>query len=545
MKIDQTTAVKLTQWYSTFNCSCSASSRVQRLFGSLGGGVSASKIRSTGASAAISIIDQKNPLPDRVAEVMTGVMLERALSTPDVIMSIFGLTGSTVYCGCNSTRPNYNTSTMMVWEDTKNGSLRITCPECSTSMATSANPVSLPAFLRRQLRRSDLTKTERETLNVYSALVSAAGGCGRSVHQQCQPATFRGSWTSLILVEDGIDAEFLVSNAVSCSLRLQHQCVCSDILYIMTPLIASDPERFAFSPLCVQVVGGGEYLYCRYSIFRIGGKLDMPQSTPTVEQLFNQEQSLSSDSLKRELEQRLSKRGDCHGPKRSAATVGTDDIDIRSMLQTVLFKGAVNSRNPSKTTNRLYEAVEAAVDGKIKGNTTELVLPPPQIQEVNVAQHLRRLKSERIGVSLNNTGSVNVDVAKITPQRTSTLFYPPVCNLVCPPIISRTAFNRYKIMTGLGAFFDRIEVENTAPVVLDDQSIHGAFLQLLSTIKENYIAKSLDTQKVSTVDVPSNIGVTISRSEIIQRQLCKSTTLKVLASLLDPPSLPTRDSQTS
>ena len=544
MDVSASTAAQLSHWYATFNCSCPSSARLQRLFGSLGGGVSASKIRSTGTLAATALSSAPESLPDRVAEVMSGVLLERSLATPHVAVSLFGLEKSVTYCGCNAVRPNYSLATMMVWPE--GAGLKITCPECSVLQATGAGaaPIALPAFLR-QRARAPCDNPARETRSVYGTLISASGGCGRSVHQRCQLSTFRGTWTSLVVVENGLDAEFLVSNAVGCSLRLQQRCICSDLLYAVAPLTARNPGAFAFGPLCVSVLGGGEYLYCRYTVFRVGGVLDRPP-TAAVSDVFAVEPVSSSESVRREARQRLaaaSSGGPRKKAKRSKTRGSNNVVNLQLVLKSALSGGTPQCRGHaaaagSAEIDRLHEAAHAAAEARSSGEAAELVLPPPAIRETDVADYLRKLRSERTSVPLAREGGcgggsdsvemMNVDVAK-TPR--SPPFFPPVCNLVSPPLVRRASFNAYDMITGTGAFFDRIEAE-TGPsrtsVALDDTAVHGAFFELLALVQDNQLAGS----DASIVDVPAASGIAVSRSELADRQLSKDNVLSMLASII-------------
>lgn len=593
---DQEKVIQVTQWYSRFNCSCPTSPRLLRLLSSLGGGVSATQIRSGVAvsSTTPSDCETKQPIPDRVADIVSNVLLERSLTIPRSLFSIFGLECSNVvFCECSGSRPNYSAATMMVWQSNDDqyshqprNRLEVTCPLCSITRYKQSNsdevPIPLPVYLRRRCLTNgfSLNPIIRETWNAYSALVSASGGCGRGMHQPSQAATFRGSWASLLLVEDnaqdkvyGLDGEFLVSNAVGSCLRLQQRCICSDLMYFVSAATAKDLSQFAFSPISLQILGGGEYLYGRYIIFRTGGPLDTLPSTANKDggqRLFQQNGGTGrSDAIGSEMARRLSSaskkmnspqihRHRTHRPtsngnhhiqhsmttNSSTTDIGKNVISIQTMLHTVLSKGAVNRRHLSGShalsMNQLHAAVDAAVDAQMVGETKHLILPPPQIEELDVHEYIRQLCPVKVTVDLTMT-NIGIEVARschADPPSFSKLLLPPVCNLLSPPIVSRIAFNRYRLVTGLGSFFDLVSIDIAQGVdktiTLDDRAIYGEFLNLLSTIKENCVTRIFNSASAEVLDVQSNIGVTISNGEAIQRELCSASILSMLASLTSP-----------
>lgn len=54
-------------------------------------------------------------------------------------------------------------------------------------------------------------------------------------------------------------------------------------------------------------------------------------------------------------------------------------------------------------------------------------------------------------------------------------FMPPPPTLFSPPLIIRTSYNRYRIISGAPAFFDRVELEETCgSVTLDNNAAHSA-----------------------------------------------------------------------
>lgn len=137
--------------------------------------------------------------------------------------------------------------------------------------------------------------------------------------------------------------------------------------------------------------------------------------------------------------------------------------------------------------------------------------------------------------------NIGIEVARschADPPSFSKLLLPPVCNLLSPPIVSRIAFNRYRLVTGLGSFFDLVSIDIAQGVdktiTLDDRAIYGEFLNLLSTIKENCVTRIFNSASAEVLDVQSNIGVTISNGEAIQRELCSASILSMLASLTSP-----------
>ena len=114
---------------------------------------------------------------------------------------------------------------------------------------------------------------------------------------------------------------------------------------------------------------------------------------------------------------------------------------------------------------------------------------------------------------------------------------PPSNTLFSPPLIVRTNFNRYKLVSGASAFFDRVEIEDACgPVVLGNNAAHSAILRLLSYIRENSLKRSVEAASIEGLNViiktpATNIGVPVSSKEIKERRLCTATILGMQAGL--------------
>ena len=118
---------------------------------------------------------------------------------------------------------------------------------------------------------------------------------------------------------------------------------------------------------------------------------------------------------------------------------------------------------------------------------------------------------------------------------------PPTNTLFSPPLIIKTSFNRYKVISGAPAFFERVEVkedddDDDDSVVLDNNAAHAAILRLLACIRENSLKRSVEAASAKGLSLliktpTTNIGVPVSCKEIQTRQLCTATILGMLAGL--------------
>lgn len=253
--INTQTAEKLVKWYNGLGCVCPLTQRLQIVLGMLGGGVNAASVRSR------PFLEDTNEeqLPLRVTKVIERVLIERSLARPDTAAAAFGVSDKLSYCSCNNVRSNHSVSAMTAWvpknENFNNSEKRIitTCPSCTFSQngplspSTTTSPIPLPIFLSTI---ADSKQKCNETLQIYSSLINASGGIGRGTgDKSMQQYTFNGSWTCLLVLRDddnerkdapliGLDAEILISNKVSSSVRLQPKCICSDLLYCMLGILA-------------------------------------------------------------------------------------------------------------------------------------------------------------------------------------------------------------------------------------------------------------------------------------------------------------------
>ena len=194
--------------------------------------------------------------------------------------------------------------------------------------------------------------------------------------------------------------------------------------------------------------------------------------------------------------------------------------------------GGSGEKRHASTKKKKINTSSAPVDKCKK----EYILPCPQIEEQTIhayqrQNHLSYNKVIKHPVELNGT-TFNVEVRSFRKK----YILPPSNTLFSPPLIVKTSFNRYKIISGAPAFFDRVEVEDACcdPVVLDNNAAHAAILRLLSYIRENSLKRSVETAEGLNVLIKTpttNIGVPVSSKEIQTRQLCTATILGMLAGL--------------
>lgn len=393
----------------------------------------------------------------------------------------------------------------------------------------------------------------------------------------CQQTSFNGSWTCLIFgasPSTTIEAEVLVSNKISNSVRLQPVCVCADLLYAICSTAGG--SEFAFRARNVSVIGG-EFLYFRYTLFKEGGpfdsKVDMKDlvnTEPTSETgclmvaaVSNTTYSFSSPSSSSTEEEQEEEEEEKKLPpppakkrKTAATTMGgegrkktstTNEVDTQSLLLTILSNNRKCNTDKRKRTinknnnNNNKLPVSVSDNEKFDECKTEYILPCPQIEEQTISAYQRQNymsynnKVIKHPVKIDGT-EFNVCVRSFRKK----YIMPPSHTLFSPPLIIRTSYNRYKLISGAPAFFDRVELEEACgSVTLDNNAAHSAILRLLSYIRENSLKRSVEaaaSNKGGNLNIviktpTTNIGVPISTKEIRDRQLCTATTLSMLAGL--------------
>ena len=474
----------------------------------------------------LEIVSETN-IPPRVSNLIEGILLKRALSKPDLAAAAFDMSDQLLYCACNSIRGNFNLSFMTAWEpiDSKEETIHVTCPSCSVEYGKkckTVRPIPLMALFERKAKQETVS-TRIETKKLYCAFLN-------------QETSFNGSWTCLIFGKSTtVEAEVLISNKMSHTVRLQPVCICADLLYAICSTVGGGSE-FAFRARNLSVIEGGEFLYFRYTLFEEGGPFD---SKMNIKDLINKEpNSETADCL-----------GVINNPSPSSSTeeettlpamserqnsdvVSTFNVvDVQSLLLAILNNKKRKSSTTKKKRNKNLP-VKVPKNEKFDKCKAEYILPSPQIVEETIEAFMRnRKKISKHQVKINGT-DFNVDVNWFRKK----YVLPASYTLFSPPLIQRISYNRFKIISGAPDFFDRIEIEETCgSVILNNNAAHSAILRLLSCIRENSLKRSIEDAggKLNVIikTPTTNIGVPISTQEIMNHQLCAATTLSMLANL--------------
>nr|BDT63025.1 MAG: wsv440-like protein [Trachysalambria curvirostris nimavirus] len=575
--IDSQTAEKLLRWYNNLACGCPVSGRISRVLGCLGGGIDAVSIRSRPHNESVAITEKA--VPERISGLIEGVLLERALSRPELAVAAFDMSGELSFCSCNSAGGNYTVSSMTVWVQgellpTSRTPARVTCPSCTVEYRgevsdTDVKPIPLLTLFRRKMKQ-EVLPDRAETKQLYATLLGATGGCG--IYNCSQQSVFNGSWTCLLFnggKSTTIEAEVLVSNRISHSIRLQPICVCSELIYAILSAVAG-PE-FAYRVRDVDVIGGGEFLYYKYTIFSEEGPFDLEvtlenlvDSEPTSEPGCLVSAAAASNSLSvREDNGRETIEDTQRCPvsipskrkvEEASAMSTKNEVDVQSLLLTVLSaRGGKISRAGSSTRQgtkrrrggRFYHppASLSSASAVLGNNKTQkckadYILPLPQIEEKTIYSYQRHshmthaAKVTKHSVKIGER-TFQIDVRPIKKR----YVMPPSHLLFSPPLIMRTSFNSYRVISGAASFFDRIEIDGPAgATALSNNAAHSATLRVLSYIRENSLKRSIETALNKGLNVirktpTTNIGVPISSREIHDRQLCTATILSMLAGL--------------
>lgn len=537
MAVDLNTAENLVRWYNKLACGCPLSARVRRVMSSMGGGVDATAVRSR---PNLEKGGEEKKIPQRVSNLIEGILLQRALSKPDLAAAAFDMSDRLLYCACNSTRENFNLSSMTAWEPKEATIIKVTCPHCTIDYggkcsSTSTRPIPLMTLFRRKAEQ-EICPERIETKRLYTALLSSFGG-------SYQQTSFNGSWTCLIFGKSSsttIEAEVLVSNKISPTVRLQPVCVCADLLYAICS--TTGRSEFAFQARNMSVIEGGEFLYFKYTLFKEGGPFD---SKVDMKDLVNTEPTSETGCLMAATTYSSSSEEEELPPppaKKSKTTDGggkmstTNEVDMQSLFLTILSKKGKCDTNKRKRTVNNKLPVEVSSD-KCKA---EYILPCPQIEEQTISAYQRQNYMSYNNKVIKHPVKINGNEFNVCVRSFRNKYImPPSHTLFSPPLIIRTSYNRYKIISGAPAFFDRVELEDTCgSVTLDNNAAHTAILKLLSHIRENSLKRSVEvaSNKGGNLNVivktpTTNIGVPISTKEIRDRQLCTATTLSMLAGL--------------
>nr|BDT63554.1 MAG: wsv440-like protein [Pasiphaea japonica whispovirus] len=593
MCVNLQTAKKLVRWYINYGCTCSLSTRLSRVLGSLGGGVDAATVRSRpnldeGKSSILKV-------PVRVTSLIENVLLERALTKPDLAAAAFDLSDKLVYCDCNNTKGNFDVASMAVWENCinntgiKKSKINVTCPSCTLKQVKGggATPTPLITYLRKNAME-EVFSDRAELKRLYVALLTgaAAGGCG-VYSDSAQQSSFNGSWTCLLFhnnKETKIEAEVVISNRVKHSSRLQPKCICSDLLYAICS--TNGDTEFAYRAQNIAVIEGGEFLYFSYTIFNEGGPFDfkpdlrmllkdepvseinnlatMHQVSPSTLSVSPPSSSCSKyDKLKTKPYGITSTTTAVAPPKKishkevnkSLTNTDNNQVDMQSLMMTVLsnknkkrnntFSKRGNSdQQPSSKKKKINSGTQVTIKNAwvSTGKTTvdncqkNYIVPCPQIEEVSISHHQKNnfyTPAIKHSIRINNT-PINLFVKKYTTK----YILPHENVLFSPPIISRVNFNRFKVLTSVSSFFDRVEVVVSShdSFPLCNNTAHSTILRLLSHIRENSLKRSIQVASSNGIEFvikapTTNVGIPISNREIQERQLCTASTLSMLAGL--------------
>nr|BDT63081.1 MAG: wsv440-like protein [Sicyonia whispovirus] len=588
-------AEDLVRWYAAYGCDCKYSRRLATVLGSLGGGVDAASVRSRANAPASGASRGVNP---RVVELIETVLLERSLSGPDLAAAAFDLNDKISYCPCNASRSNCDVTSFSVWETKNGGALKATCPSCTLEIACSdadslgedegnesrpVGPVALTALLRKRAEE-EADPARAETKRLWAALMLGGTSGGRgSCSQATHKSSFGGSWTSLLFEcdrgsENGrrlrLKSEVLVSNSIKQSVRLQPNCVCSDLLYAVCS--AAGERNCAYRVRDLEVLGG-EFLYFSYVLFEEGGVFD---AKAHMCDLVATEPASEVASLG--APPRGPEGDDARQPPRKKNRPDADptdkmttdnEVDVQTLLMTVLAghrapdaasvprkrtkkrtKGSVRGdahREARGTVGAVNDTITLAAgrgrgDSETRASPSEkcekdVVLPCPQICEQSFAEHLR---SRPPGPDVIHTSRLGGACFKMPARIFRKHFLLPWQSvLFSPPVVVRVNFNRYRVLTGLSTFFDRVEVVGTpgahAGVRLDVNAAHGAVLRMLARLRENSVRRSLEAGVSEGAgrfglllkNPSTNLGMRIPSKEIRARRLGAASTLGMLAGM--------------
>lgn len=554
--VSRETAEKIVRWHMEFGCKCNDSTRLDRVLGVLGGGVDTASVRSR---PFLETREDDEKVPAKISDIIHLVLKERSLTNPQVATAVFKRNEKHYsFCECSDQRGNCSVSVMTAWfNDINDKDIEVTCPFCSEDYSRRRGSVmkkSMPMakMLTAGGEPGDITE------QLLSMSLSTTGGCGRN--SEARLSSFSGSWTGLTynIEKKTIDGEILVSNAVFPSCRLQPSCSCSEILYIVSSMIGKLEEedvKFAFKASEVKILGGGEFLYIKYPIYRQGSVFDRVSSKTLKRLLVCEPNGLAVGETMKE-EDDNDKEGDNSGDNsiikkpppppvkasKNAATEHDNIVDMQQLMAMMLSKGknsnTARQRNKRKRDDSLADGV----------GQSSYLLPPPQIDEKCITlyqQTLLTIPTEAVRISWP-TGDSHILNIKKFPETGKKILYPSNNTILSPPLIIRTKYNVYRVLSGLLMFFDHIEEETPcASISLNDNAAHRATFKLLSRIRERSLRKGVAAINeegdihASVKSVPPKLSngsgggsVSLSQSEINKREICSATTLNILASLV-------------
>lgn len=560
MEISKQTAQKLVRWNKVLGCNCDTNTRLERVLGTLGGGVDAAVVRNR----PMLEMREKEAVPSRISEVIQRVFLERSMSCAETAVSIFKNSGKTFsFCSCSDSRGNASVSILTAWE-VKPGDVDVTCPFCTSKYRASPSVTSQPLI---QMLLRDVISSDSLLEKLYALLIGATGGCGRN--SEARFSSFNGSWTCLVYNTERrtIDAEFLISNVVSTSCRLQPVCMCNEILYMISGLInTNDKLKFAFKATEIKILGGGEFLYMRYPVFRQGGVFDrVPQKA--LRNIVKSEPCGVSGAGYME----PTGKGESAIADTTSSTTGTPDaiipnkkrqrkkqmenvednvVNIQHLMSIILTNGkrSVSSEKRKRNTVATVQEDSSSDDPELTLAPPEdsiFILPTPQVEEQCISNYRKSNQSiptERVKV-IHSSGDKHVlDIKRIFEN--SRVVCPVSNTIISPPLVIREHFNSYKVLSGLLMYFDRIEEEFTANEftnLLDDNAAVSVTFKLLSLIRENSLRRGIEVLSeegdsygihVSRKTLPARNNVVLSHKDVDKGEVCTETILNILGGLV-------------
>ena len=541
--VSRETAEKIVRWHMEFGCKCNDSTRLDRVLSKLGGGVDTASVRSR---PFLETREDDEKVPAKISDIIRLVLKERSLTNPQVATAVFKRNRKRYsFCECSDQRGNCSVSVMTAWfNNIDDKDIEVTCPSCADDYSRrrgSAMKKSMP--LTKMLTFGSSTGDITEQL--LSMSLSTTGGCGRN--SEARLSSFNGSWTGLTynIEKKTIDGEILMSNAVFSSCRLQPSCSCSEILYIVSSMVGKLEEedvKFAFKASEVKILGGGEFLYIKYPIYRQGSIFDRVSSRAFKRLVASEPNGLAvSETMKEEEED-----DDSEGlttdkmpppPPLKNTTEHDNVVDMQQLMAMMLSNGKNSRRKGGNKRKRGYS-------DDMSGGQSSFLLPSPQIDEKRITIYQQTLltiptEAMRITWSCGDSHLLNI---KRLPETGKKILHPSNNTILSPPLIIRTKYNVYKVLSGLLMFFDHIEEETSrASISLNDNAAHQATFKLLSRIRESSFRKSVaaineeDNVHVSVQNVPPKLergGVSLSQLEVNKREICSATTLNILASLV-------------
>lgn len=562
MAVSRETAEKIVRWHMEFGCKCDNGTRLERVLGMLGGGVNAASVRNR----PFLETREDTQVPAKISNIISQVLKERSLTNPQMATAIFKRNGKRYsFCDCSDQRGNCSVTVMTAWfNDNDDKDIEVTCPSCADDYSkrrgsTMKKSMPLISMLTATASSTTITTTDNISEQLMSMSLSTTGGCGRN--SQARLSSFNGSWAGLTynIENKTIDGEILMSNVVFSSCRLQPSCSCSEILYIVSSIIGDlegEDLQFAFRASEVKILGGGEFLYIKYPIFREGSVFDrvfLPKAMKKL--LFSEPNGFAvSETIKDEGDEEKDKpkihvdSGNSSSsskltdspPLPPPKTLHENIVDMEQLMSMMLSKGNNNSRRKSKKRKRDNSLMTTQL-------SSSFLLPSPQIDEkciTHFQDYLSNIATETVRIRWPS-GDSHILPIKRLPETGKKVLYPSKNTILSPPLIMRTKYNSYIVISGLLMFFDHVENETSCVrTSLNDNAAHKAVFRLLSRIRESSLRKSVAAINkegavhlglgLSVKDLPpkDSSGVSLSQSEIERREISSTTTLNILSSLV-------------